>query len=328
MYTKFLVPINPDDRDIASGIVAHATWLADRLASEVVFLSVIPIDRTEKGPDTAEIFERAKSDVERRLESLVESMRSQGAKLDSLVEFGSPAETIVETCRRLACDLIAMSTHGGGLLAQTFAGSVTTDVIADAPVPVLVINPTISADSPADAVEISRVYVALDGTPEAEAVLPHIEFLAARLGFEIVLVRAVNEIAKESAFLEGPTESFPVENGDHKGNDPAYAALKETVVLVSGPGASVEQSDDYLATVSDNLNDKGLNTRCVLLEGDAKKCILGAFEESSHDMIAVTHSGRSGLMRRLTGSVSEGLIKKTGNPVLVVPTGVEAAVGG
>ena len=325
MFTKFLVPINPDDRYIASGIVAHATWLAGRLASEVVFLSVIPIDRTEKGPETSEIFERAKSDVELRLESLVESMKSPGVRLEILVEFGSPADTIVETCRRLACDVIAMSTHGGGRLAQAFAGSVTTDVIADSPVPVLVVNPTISADSPVDAVYITKVYVALDGTPEAEAVLPHVEFLAARLGFDVVLVRAVNEIAKEPATLQDSMESFPSENGNH--NSHTYAALKETVLLVSGPGVSAERTDDYLATIANDFNRKGLSARCVLLEGDAKKCILGAFEESSRNMIAVTHSGRSGLRRRFTCSVSEGLTKKTGNPVLVVPTRVEATVG-
>lgn len=327
MFTKFLVPINPDDRDIASGIVAHATWLADRLASKVVFLSVIPIDRTEKGPGTEEIFERAKSDVELRLESLVESMRSRGVRLDTLVEFGSPAETIVETCRRLRCDLIAMSTHGGGVLAQTLAGSVTTDVIAGASVPVLVVNPTISADSLTDTVDISTVYVALDGTPEAEAVLPHVEFLAAKLGFDIVLVRAVNEIAREPAIGEASMESFLSEDGNHDHNSHTYAALKETVLLVAGPEAPADQSDDYLAAIANSFNSKGVNARCVLLEGDAKKCILGAFEESPHNMIAVTHSGRSGLMRRFTGSVSEGLIKKTGSPVLVVPSRVEVAVG-
>ena len=80
MFNKFLVPINPDDQDIASGIVAHATWLAGRLASEVVFLSVIPFDRTNKAPGTAEIFERAKFDVERRLEGLVESTGSPGSQ--------------------------------------------------------------------------------------------------------------------------------------------------------------------------------------------------------------------------------------------------------
>ena len=232
MFGKFLVPINPDDFGIASGIVSHATWLAARLASEVVFLSVIPVDRAEKGPDTAEIFERAKGDVELRLEGLVESMRSPGVRLETLVEFGSPAEAIVETCRRLACDIIAMSTHGGGRLAQAFAGSVTTDVIADAPVPVLVVNPTISADSLTDAVGISTVYVALDGTPEAEAVLPHVEFLAARLGFEVVFVRAVNEITKQPATLDDSTAYFPGDNGRHNGDAHLNAALKGTVLLV------------------------------------------------------------------------------------------------
>ena len=43
--------------------------------------------------------------------------------------------------------------------------------------------------------------------------LPHVEFLAARLGFTVVLVRAVNEIAKEPATLEDSVESFSSENG-------------------------------------------------------------------------------------------------------------------
>ena len=327
MFTKFLVPINPDDLEIASGIVEHATWLAGRLDSEVVFLSVIPIDRTEEGPGTAEIFERARSDVELRLESLVESMRRAGVSLETRVEFGPPAETIVETCRLLGFDIIAMSTHGGGRLTQALAGSVTTDVIAGAPVPVLVVNPTKSADSPTAAVEISKVYVALDGTPEAEAVLPHVEFLAAKLGFDVVLVGAVNEIAKEPATNEVSLESSPNDNGDHDGNGRAYAALKETVLLVSGSDSPAEQSDEYLAAIADGLSSKGLSARCVLLEGDARKSILGAFDESSYNIIAVAHNGRPGLRRRITGSVSEGLIKKTGNPVLVVPSRMAATVG-
>ena len=324
MFNKFLVPINPDDRDIASGIVAHATWLAGRLASEVVFLSVIPFDRTKEGPQTAEIFERAKCDVERRLESLVESTESPGVRLETVVEFGSPAETIVETCRRLACDIIAMSTHGGGLFAKALAGSVTTDVIASAPVPVLVINPTIAVDSLSDAIDISTIHVALDGTLEAEAVLPHVEYLAAKLGFNVVLMRAVDEIAKNPSTPARATRVLPDENGvlyrrERQG--------PESNGTASAASASAESSAAYLARLTEELRRKGLSAKWVLLEGDAKKCFLGAFEESSHNMIALTNSGRSGLRRRITGSVSEGLIKKTGYPVLVVPTRVAATVG-
>lgn len=327
MFGKFLVPINPDDLGIASGIVAHATWLADRLDSEVVFLSVIPIDRTEKGPDTAEIFERAKSDVEIRLESLVESMRSRGVRLDTLVEFGSPAETIVETCRRLGCDIIAMSTHGGGLLAQAFAGSVTKNVIGCAPVPVLVVNPTVAAEPFSHVGDISTVYVALDGTPEAEAAIPHVEYLAAKLGFSVVLLRAVEEIASKPTTPASDTEAACGENGARNPHENPVLASNGTAIAAPMESDSTEPSVEYLASITDDLESKGLSANWVLLEGNAKKCILGAFGESSHNMIAVTHSGRSGLMRRFTGSVSEGLIKKTGNPVLVVPSRVEVAVG-
>ena len=324
MFNKFLVPINPDDRDIASGIVAHATWLAGRLASEVVFLSVIPFDRTNDAPGTAEIFERAKCDVERRLRSLVESTGSPGVRLETLVEFGAPAETIVETCRRLACDIIAMSTHGGGRLAKALAGSVTTNVIACAPVPVLVINPTIAADSLSDAVDISTIHVALDGTPEAEAVIPPVEYLAVKLGFNVVLMRAVDEIDRKQVSPADATRVLPDENGVLYSQEHRGLASDGTA---SARRTSTEPSAKYLARLTEDLNRKGLSARWVLLEGDAKKCFLGAVEESSCNMIAVTHSGKSGLRRRITGSVSEGLIKKTGYPVLVVPTRVAATVG-
>ena len=327
MFNKFLVPINPDDRDIASGIVAHATWLAGRLASEVVFLSVIPFDRTNNAPGTAEIFERAKFDVERRLESLVESTGNPGVSLETLVEFGAPAETIVETCRRLACDIIAMSTHGGGRLAKALAGSVTTNVIACAPVPVLVINPTIAADSLSDAVDISTIHVALDGTPEAEAVLPHVEYLAAKLGFNVVLMRAVDEIAKKTPTQAEAKQVFPGENGVLYRQERRGHVSNGTAAVASAANVSTQPSGEYLARITEGLNRKGLSAKWVLLEGDAKKCFLGAVEESSCNMIAVTHSGKSGLRRRITGSVSEGLIKKTGYPVLVVPTRVAATVG-
>ena len=327
MFKKFLVPINPDDRDIASGIVAQATWLAGRLSSEVVFLSVIPFDRTNMVPGTTQIFERAKRDVEGRLESLVEATRGPKVRLETIVEFGSPAETIVETCRRLACDIIAMSTHGGGLLAQALVGSVTTDVIASAPVPVLVVNPTISADSLSDAVDISTIHVALDGTPEAEAVLPHVEYLAARLGFNVVLMRAVDETTKETPSQSVARRVIP---GDevvlYRRESWDAASNGAAAVASTAANVSTQPSAAYLARVAEGLNSKGLSVRWVLLEGDAKKSILGAFEESSSNMIAVTHSGRSGLKRRFTGSFSVGLMKKTGYPVVVVPTRVAATV--
>ncbi len=319
MFAKFLVPINPDDREIASGILPHMTWLARTLASEVVFLSVIPIDRTEDGPETAQIFDQVEGDVARRLNDLVESIEGPGLRWETLVEFGSPAETIVDTCNRLACDAIAMSTHGGGLLAQVFAGSVTTEVIVSAQVPVVVINPARSDVAFTDAVGMSTIYVALDGTPEAEAVLPHVELLAAKLGLDVVLLRAVDE--KQSPSVLEATETFLEETGEPCSQERPGVVVTGDATLVANTDIATELSIDYFAQITEDLMEKGLNARWVLLEGHAKERLLEVFEGSARNMIAVTHSGKSWLKRWVLGSISEELINKTGNPVLVVPTG-------
>ena len=137
-------------------------------------------------------------------------------------------------------------------------------------------------------------------------------------------MRAVDEIAKKPSTPARATRVLPDENGV------LYRRERQGPVsngTASAASASAEPSAAYLARLTEDLRRKGLSAKWVLLEGDAKKCFLGAFEESSHNMIAVTNSGRSGLRRRITGSVSEGLIKKTGYPVLVVPTRVAATVG-
>ena len=306
MFAKVLVPINPDDREIASAIVPHVRWLVDRLAPEMVILAVIPVSRTEDGPETARIFDRAESDVALLLDDLVRSIGGPVLESDKLVEFGSPAETIVDTCSRLGCDLIAMSTHGGGLLAQALAGSVTTEVMGSAQVPVLVINPSRSDDQIAEAVDISTVYVALDGTPEAEAVIPQVEFLATKLGLEVVLLQATNEIAKPSTPLAEPAV---VVTGD--------------ATFVSIPEVVADPSIDYFTRLVADLTDKGIDARWILLEGTAKERLVGVFEESLRSMIAVTRSGKSGLKRWIAGSVPEELIKRTGSPVLIVPPALQ-----
>ena len=325
MFARVLVPINPDDSEMAGGVLPYVTWLARTLASEVVFLSVIPVDRTDDGPETAQIFDQAEADVALRLDGLAKPLTSSGLRCETLVDFGSPAEKIIDTCDRLACDTIAMSTHGGGILAQAFAGSVTTEVIGSAHVPVMVTNlnprrnPTRSGAASEDTVGISALYVALDGTPEAEAVMAHVEFLAGRLGIEIVLLRAVDEIAKQSPIVVEATEAFLDETGESNVQERPGVVVTGDTTLVASPDVATEMSIDYFTQMADELMKKHLNARWLLLEGDAKERILDVFQESRHNMIAVTHSGKSGLKRWIVGSVAEELIKRTGNPVLVVP---------
>jgi nucleotide-binding universal stress UspA family protein len=57
-----------------------------------------------------------------------------------LIEIGSPAEVIVETAKKLSCDLIVMGTHGHGAIADVLIGSTAKWVVRQSPIPVLVIR--------------------------------------------------------------------------------------------------------------------------------------------------------------------------------------------
>jgi nucleotide-binding universal stress UspA family protein len=57
-----------------------------------------------------------------------------------LIESGSPAEVIVETAKKLSCDLIVMGTHGHSAIADVLIGSTAKWVVRQSPIPVLVIR--------------------------------------------------------------------------------------------------------------------------------------------------------------------------------------------
>ena len=56
------------------------------------------------------------------------------------VENALPAEAIIETAKARNCSLIAMSSHGRRGLGRLVLGSVTSEVLANSSVPVLVVH--------------------------------------------------------------------------------------------------------------------------------------------------------------------------------------------
>jgi nucleotide-binding universal stress UspA family protein len=88
---------------------------------------------------------RDHSTLKEVLEAFSEEANADGedqtfATDEILIESGSPAEVIVETAKKLSCDLIVMGTHGQGALAQVLIGSTARWVVKNSPIPVLVIR--------------------------------------------------------------------------------------------------------------------------------------------------------------------------------------------
>ena len=73
------------------------------------------------------------------LDKIAEGLRASGYQVQTIVKFGEPATTIVNTACEQPVDAIVMSTHGRSGISRWLFGSVTSKVLTLASCPVLVV---------------------------------------------------------------------------------------------------------------------------------------------------------------------------------------------
>jgi nucleotide-binding universal stress UspA family protein len=72
--------------------------------------------------------------------------------------------------------------------------------------------------------------------------------------------------------------------------------------------------------LANRMRKAGLDTTALLVHGATVETILKEASELEVDMIVVGSHGRGAMYQLLAGSVSEGILRKSRCPILVVPT--------
>lgn len=254
------------------------------------------VHRHETGrPYASQLFDNAEESVRARLIEAAGRLRNDGVKAEYRIAFGKPAEKIAEVAAIEGCDLVAMSTHGRNALGRGILGSVTDKVVHIGHLPVLTITPERARDYWKEGATISKIMVPLDGSPEAESVLPYVEELAAKLSIEVMLVRVLKLVDWTSSYAFN------------------YTAMDELEAELETDAA------DYLKRIARRLADKGLKVEWKLLWGAPAVAIVDLARETPHDLVALATHGRSGLTRWVLGSVAEAIVRASGDPVLIIP---------
>jgi nucleotide-binding universal stress UspA family protein len=162
MIRRMLVPL--DGSVLAESILPAVEALA-RLtgASLTLMQAVVPPDpllelaefRDYRGVELA-IQEAEEKAAHTYLTRIADRLGRQGLVVHTRVVLGEPAELIVQLAR--AFDLVAMATHGRGGIGRWVYGSVADKVLRAAPVPVLVVRPTVpvEADEPVGVVAAAQ----------------------------------------------------------------------------------------------------------------------------------------------------------------------------
>jgi nucleotide-binding universal stress UspA family protein len=143
-YKHILVPL--DSSELAELALPHASVLARLNRAQLTLLHILrPIDHVIEGNTPHTIFVDEQQEVlEGRalqyLRSISDQLTTDAITVHTVVEVGSPAETIIHYATENQIDLIVMCSHGCSGVRRWVLGSVTDKVLRGTDVPVLLVR--------------------------------------------------------------------------------------------------------------------------------------------------------------------------------------------
>ena len=150
-----------------------------------------------------------------------------------------------------------------------------------------------------DALEAFRtILVPLNGTRNAELILPYVELLAHRSGGEIVLLRVTSPAVRVM------TTGLPVPGEIDVGPTESDQRLEVAA---------------YLDAVKRRLAGRGLRVTTVAALGIPEEVISQRARSFGADLIAMTTHARGGLRRVVYGSVADAVVQHATCPVCLLP---------
>jgi nucleotide-binding universal stress UspA family protein len=297
MYTRMLIPL--DGSKTAEKVLPYARLLAKTLKIPVDLLGVIDIAGmaahlvAEKARYLEVFIEQAEKSSQAYLKRIAPSFCR--APVRCMVERGRPEEVIIEKAAADGATLITMATHGRSGINRWLLGSVTEKVLRGTSNPLFLVRANEGATIDGEAA-LKTVIVPLDGSELAESVLPKVVELAKSLDLEVMLVRAYE---LPSAAYYGSEDYLP-----------NYEELKNQVRA---------QASDYLDGKIGALTAEGVEKISrILVEGPGPHEIISCAQKTPGSLVAMCTHGRSGVKRWILGSVTEKVVRHSGDPVLVV----------
>jgi len=285
MLEKILVPL--DGSELSQLALPYPETLSEGLGSEIILLHVC------KSGD-AQYFHMDQLYLERISEIITAHLR-QGAKVESVVLSGNPAEEIINYAEENNIGLLTMATHGRSGIKRWVLGSIADKVVRETTKAVLLIrvkgvNPAVPAER-----MLNKVVVPLDGSDVSEVVLPYIEEVASKLKARVALLQVVV-----------PTH-YTTEAG------PARVQYSEKEI-----NHLKAKARDYLEKAAARLKSKGVAITFEVAVGEASEEIVKFADRTNADLVAMATHGWSGFNRLFLGSVADHVLHTGKRPLLIV----------
>jgi nucleotide-binding universal stress UspA family protein len=292
MFARVLFPT--DFSRFANQLVDCFGELKQAGTEEVAVLHVVePWEAVGWARVEGAVLAEQKQRAQEQLDAIRSRLEKFGLRVRPHVVMGFVHQEIVRVAWEEHASLIVMGTHGHGFFPGAIVGSVTHNVVRQAPVPVLVhklklIEPLGKEECRFVCQRVfRRVLVPTDFSPAASEALAAAKRLHAA-GAEEAVVLHVQDVRKLRPHLEHKLEEFNRIDGQR------------------------------LERIRQELEFFGLKTKVLLREGVPAQEIDRAAREEDVSLIVIGSKGRTALADALLGSVSDAVICRHPRPVLVV----------
>ncbi len=205
----------------------------------------------------------------------------EDAFIKTIIEEGTPFDTIIDTAEEGNYDLIVMGRHGMKPIEKALVGSVTARVIGNSQRDVLVfpLNSEIGW---------KNIMLVTDGSKYSLSATDKAINIAESYGGEMTAVSVVDV-----------TEEFQTE---------APEAVDKLI----------EEAKRIVGEVKKKAEAHGIKIEPLVREGEAYRVITDLAKKLASDVIVMGSHGRTGIKRLLMGSVTEKVIGYAPCPVLVI----------
>lgn len=298
MLTQILIPL--DGSKTAEEVLPYARFMADALKIPVELLAIVDaaVMASHQLPsEGGRHVEAIIAESEQRGRSYLEKIAGLFSELTVRIRIGrgKPAESIIETAAADAGTLITMATHGRSGIKRWLLGSVAEKVLRGTANALLLVRASAEGRSMKEAA-VQSITVPLDGSQLAESVLPIAAAIAQAKRLGVTLFRAYELPA--SAYYG--SEDYLPNYEDLKNN------LKKEV-------------EAYLGTKIEELRSRGVEDASFYVsEGSGPDEIISYARKKPDTLIVMCTHGRSGVKRWVLGSVTEKVVRHSGDPVLVM----------
>jgi nucleotide-binding universal stress UspA family protein len=269
-----------DGSRAAEIVLPYAEFIASRTGAALHLLTVAREESAGDGPITY-------------LSEKADQLRSRSLSCTTDVVIGDEADAILAQAEAKNADMIAMSTFGRSGFRRWVLGSVAHKLVHGSSRPLLLARSRETSGRPVRSLD--PILVPLDGSDISLGVLPFVEELAGALDAGLVLHTAVS-----------PIDPFPG----------AGIPLGEVGTLTK---SLVGQCELVLAQLAEQIKARSkLKARSVVSSGFTVVEIVRTSQEVNAGLIAMSTHGRSGIDRWVTGSVAEGVVRRSALPCLLM----------